>query len=1183
MQNLVEIISTYVRETRRLESQPSSTETTFYPDLKTLLSAVLKTERLPFDVITGTSEGGGRRRDMPDFVLGDSSLFVGVYGEVKRPGTSLTELAVSTEQNDQVGRYLSQTGVVLLCNVRSIGLLTCDPSFTREVGKPVPPKKRVLEKTVDLWSAVSGTASKQKVDASAVEELVSIITRAVTDLARIGMPADLAKILAWQARDAKAAMPDDLKPVKPLLEDYRQALGLAFDIDDEKGARFFRSSLVQSIFYALFAAWILWDKEAAADAAFEVDHAHQYLPIPFLAALLHDIRHPARMKHLGLDAHLAKAIKTFNRVDRALFRSRMSFPTIDGETTIAAITYFYEPFLEAFDPQLREELGVWYTPPEIVRYQVQRVHHLLKAELGRARGLADPDVVVLDPCCGTGAYLLEVARCIAAELKNEGDESSLGLELARAFHERIMGFEILTAPFAIAQLQLFLLLDQLGSRPDSAHRLAVFLTNALSGWHDAGDIKLNFPEMREEFDASQKVKRGAKIIVVIGNPPYDRFTGAAQAEEAELVAHYKGIELVEERNKDGSIKRDEFGRSKKKQRGDSMLYKEFGVRKQLLDDLYIRFIRLAEERIGESAEYGVISFITNCSYLTGRSHPLMRRSLLSNFHAVWIDNLNGDKYRTGKIIPEGLPGAGTRDDSIFTTEMDSRGIQPGTAIATWVKRLGSRTRPTESVVLYRDLWGPAANKRQSLLATLPAGSPPEGSGVPAYEAVTPSQENRWRLAPKTFEGGFEAWPGLDEIFPTAVQGVNHNRGIVGSVIDTDQEALAARMKAYIEATTFEAAASRFPELAPLPAADGKLAIAGYDPQAVWNDLHRIGFDKAKVLSFLAFPLDQRFIYYETGTKLLNRPRPEYGANRKENEFLLTVPEPRKASETRPIFATTLANLHVHERGSVVFPRETRGDDLLADRDANIPERTWRVLRGHFGLKGDRRDEAARTLVGDLFRLAFAVLHAPSYQAEHKSALSADWAHLPIPKDKKLFDRLVRAGESVTRLLDANRDATDIVEGIVGADRARVLGPLKRRDGKQVRPDDLKITVTYWGGGKGRWKARSFKTEEVPAADFEFAWGEQTGDLYLNDEAYFANVPELVWTYQLGGYPVLKKWLGYRQSDRREGNPLTDDERRSFRQNIQRIAALLALGPALDRLYQEAAANAFTVEELQITR
>ena len=136
----------------------------------------------------------------------------------------------------------------------------------------------------------------------------------------------------------------------------------------------------------------------------------------------------------------------------------------------------------------------------------------------------------------------------------------------------------------------------------------------------------------------------------------------------------------------------------------------------------------------------------------------------------------------------------------------------------------------------------------------------------------------------------------------------------------------------------------------------------------------------------------------------------------------------------------------------------------------------------------------------------------------------------------------------------------------------------------MRPDDLKITVTYWGGGKGRWKPPAhFLAEELPATEYGDAWGERTGDFFLNDDAYFANVPELVWNYQLGGYPVLKKWLGYRQADRRDGKPLTDDERRWFRQVIQRIAALLALGPSLDNLYQETAANAFTIEELQIVR
>jgi hypothetical protein len=212
--------------------------------------------------------------------------------------------------------------------------------------------------------------------------------------------------------------------------------------------------LVQTAFYSLFAAWVLWDKKADVSSKFEIDDAHAYLPIPFLDALLHDIRHPKRLKALGLEEHLARAIATLNRVNRPLFRSRMTFPTIDEQTSIAAITYFYEPFLEAFDPKLREDLGVWYTPPEIVRYQVRRAHYMLKTELKRPRGLADPSVVVLDPCCGTGAYLLEVARCIAEEAKASGDEKAIGLALSRAFHERVIGFEILTAPFAVVQLQL---------------------------------------------------------------------------------------------------------------------------------------------------------------------------------------------------------------------------------------------------------------------------------------------------------------------------------------------------------------------------------------------------------------------------------------------------------------------------------------------------------------------------------------------------------------------------------------------------------------------------------------------------------------------------------------------------------------------------------------------------------
>ncbi len=1177
---MISSLFAYVAETRHLDTQPTSTEATFYPAIKALISAVLKDGRLPFEVRVNTSEVKGKARDMPDFVLGDDKMFVGVFGEVKRANEALEDIAASTERNDQIGRYLAQTGIVLLSNVRGFGLLACEPNHARDPSKPVPPAKRSLIKTVDVWSAVSGSEAHPKVNDVALADLIEIIERSVTDYAPIADPADLAKVLARQARDAKDGLPQDLRPIQPLLDDYRQALGLAFDVNDQRGDRFFRSSLVQTAFYSLFAAWVLWDKKADENMHFEIDDAHAYLPIPFLDALLHDIRHPKRLQALGLEDHLARAIGTLNRVNRPLFRTRMTFPTIDKQTTMAAITYFYEPFLEAFDPRLRDDLGVWYTPPEIVRYQVRRVHHILKTELNRPHGLADHDVIVLDPCCGTGAYLLEAARCIAEEAKASGDEAAIGLELSQAFHERVIGFEILTAPFAIAQLQLYLLLDGLGAKPDPHKHLTVFLTNSLSGWHDSGDVKLSFPEMREEFDASQKVKHNARIIVILGNPPYDRFAGAAQAEEAELVAHYKGIELVDDIDtKTKQTKRDEFGKPKKKQHGKSLLYLEYGVGKQLLDDLYIRFLRLAEERIGEAAEYGVVSFISNSSYLTGRSHPLMRKSLLSNFHKVWIDNLNGDKYRTGKLIPAGLPDAGSADQSAFTTDMDPRGIQPGTAIVTWLKCKGAKRQPTATEVLYRDFWGLASAKRLQLLASLPSGKGTQRSSVPQYIEIKPTAEGRWRLSPNVVDGGYESWPGVDEIFPASFQGVNYNRGIDGTVIDTARQELITRMRAYIESENFSEAAKNFPLLAPPKKSDGKDAIAGYDPQSVWNDLRAIGYSDRKVCDFLAFPFDPRFLYYETEAKVLNRPRPEFGSNKENNEFFITVPEPRKETETRPIFARTLVNLHVHERGSVVFPRETRSDDLLSDRDANISEPIWRVLREHFGLTGLRRDVDARSFVGRLFRVGFAVLYAPAYQREHKSALSADWAHLPIPKDRDIFDRLVDRGEVVTRLLDANRDANDVIKTVIGQERTAALGPLRRIDDGHLGPADLKITVSYWGGSRGRWEPRSYTLAEAPLD----LWGERTGDLYINDTAFFANVPEAVWTYQLGGYPVLKKWLGYRQADRRDGRALTDDERRFFRQVIQRIAALLALGSNLDPLYQEAAANAFTATELGIVR
>ena len=167
-----------------------------------------------------------------------------------------------------------------------------------------------------------------------------------------------------------------------------------------------------------------------------------------------------------------------------------------------AVQYFYEPFLEAFDPELRKELGVWYTPPEIVQYQVARVDAVLREELGLADGLADPNVVVLDPCCGTGAYLRDVLSRIAETLQDKGGDALVANDLKKAAMERVFGFEILPAPFVVAHLQLGLVLETLGAplerpkRRRARRRLPDQRPHRLGAAQGEAEADLLFPGLR---------------------------------------------------------------------------------------------------------------------------------------------------------------------------------------------------------------------------------------------------------------------------------------------------------------------------------------------------------------------------------------------------------------------------------------------------------------------------------------------------------------------------------------------------------------------------------------------------------------------------------------------------------------------------------------------------------------
>ena len=288
-----------------------------------------------------------------------------------------------------------------------------------------------------------------------------------------------------------------------------------------------------------------------------------------LRALFQQLSDPGRLQPLGLVEVLDwDGRRARHRVDQPAFFARFN----EGE----AVPYFYEPFLEAFDPALRKQLGVWYTPVEVVRYMVARVDKALKDDLGIPDGLAAENVYVLDPCCGTGAYLAEVLRRIATNLKGRGLGALAGARVKQAATQRVFGFEIMPAPFVVAHLQVGLTMQDLDAllADDGTERAGVFLTNALTGWEPRTTKPLLFPELEEERDRAERVKQETPILVILGNPTYNGFAGVAVDEEHELLEAYR--------------------RPRRVRLADP----------RALNDLYVRFFRMAERRITEKTGTG---------------------------------------------------------------------------------------------------------------------------------------------------------------------------------------------------------------------------------------------------------------------------------------------------------------------------------------------------------------------------------------------------------------------------------------------------------------------------------------------------------------------------------------------------------------------------------------------------
>ena len=1079
-------VEAYFADLRRVRASGGATgELSSYGPLTGLLNAVgaaLKPK--VFCVGQLADQGAGH----PDFGLYTAKqVQKGSPHEGQVPERGVVEVkavdddAWLTAAGDQVSRYWGRYRLVLVTNARDFVLVGEDAA-----GRPVRLESLRLAEDADDFARKLGTprAFAREVGAG----LAEYVARALSHRAALAEPKDLAWLLASHARDglARVERAGDAPALAAVRQALEEALGVRFE--GERGARFFRSTLVQTLFYGVFSAWVLWARRTPPPVGkFNWHEAVWLLRAPILRRLFQQLSDPGDLQSLGLVEILDWTSAALDRVDRAAFFSRFD----EG----AAVPYFYEPFLEAFDPELRKQLGVWYTPAEVVRYMVARVDRALKDDLGIAEGLAAENVYVLDPCCGTGAYLAEVLRRIAANLKGQGWGRLVGAKVKQAALDRVFGFELMPAPFVVAHLQVGLALRELDAplAEGGSERAGVFLTNALTGWEPRATKPLPFPELEEERDRAERVKRDRPILVILGNPPYNGFAGMAVDEERELSDAYRTAKRV--RRPEG----------------------------QGLNDLYVRFFRMAERRIAEKTGRGVVCFISNYSWLDGLSFTGMRERYLDAFDAVRIDNLHGDR-----IVSEYAPD-GRTSETVFALQGQSPGIKVGTAVAT-LSRSGAGGSGSGRI-LYRDFHqARAVDRRQAMLDSLDASDIDAG-----YSAVEPSPGLGLPFKPAAVGAGWFDWPSLPDLFPTSFPGVKTSRD--GFLVDTDLDRLKARVADYFDpALGHDEIARRYPAV--------MKRTARFNPHTVRDALlARGGPDKSGFVRYIYRPFDTRWLYWEADTKLLDEKRAKYTPHVFEGNMWLEARE----RETKEDFSRGTLVRHLADNFgnglSSFFPAWLREG---ADRRPNLTGAAQRYL--------DRMGAN----IEDLFHHVLATLHDPAYREANAGALRMEWPRIPLPDTAQDLAESAARGRELAALLDPETPVPPRPD-------LKAIAVPETTVGRNMAGTDFALTAGWGhigaGGavmpGQGRVTERAFTPEEREAlGDALPILGPTTFDVYLNTRALWCNIPTNVWRYKLGGYQVLKKWLSYRERSIL-GRDLMPEEVQNFTGAARRISALVA--------------------------
>ncbi|EJB63285.1 type ISP restriction/modification enzyme [Helicobacter pylori] len=660
---------------------PESNELTHRRPLENLLISLKDHFNKEFEIEHEPKKD--KQLGQPDFRISYQGLNIG-YIENKRVGTNLNQLLKS----DQVLKYLELNPNLMLTDYLNFVWVGKDennqPSIKRgisvaspdELSKPLKPNPQTERDLIELFKSFFNHEAVPITNAKDFATHLSAPTKYLKDA-----------LIAYQKDEQ----------VSSIFNNFKEYLYEELSFED------FSDAFAQTLTYSLFLAKLNHPFEKI-----NLDNVRSSIPKNF--AVIREM------------ADFLKKLDAIKEIQWLLNEILSLINHVDMDSILKDLNddkdpylHFYETFLSAYDPKLREKKGVYYTPDSVVKFIINALDSLLKthfkdAPLGLKSALDNENIKLLDFATGTGTFLLEAFRKALEVRKTSDGGTSTKEDKYQNLLKQFYGFEYLIAPYAIAHLNLSQAFKEEFKKPLKENdALKIILTNTLIQPSEIIAHRGLQPIFEKELKSAQKIKKDEKILIITGNPPYSGASSNEGLFEWEVKATYgiepkfqtieieKNVKLTDKiQTLLKNIQTQKESGSKNALKELKNLYSKYKLQKEknpkwLLDD-YVKFMRFAQNKI-ESLGHGLFGFISNNAFLDNPTFRGLRRSLLECYDELYILNLHGNARKKEETLQ------GAKDENVFN-------IMQGVSINLFVKK----AQATRQKIFYYDVYGQRAEK-----------------------------------------------------------------------------------------------------------------------------------------------------------------------------------------------------------------------------------------------------------------------------------------------------------------------------------------------------------------------------------------------------------------------------------------------------------------------------------------